>query len=202
MSENEPNSTYQRLLARYQAGDVPWDDTLPPPEVIAFLTEQPAGRSLDLGCGYGRAAIYMAQRGWEVDAIDFIAEAICVAAERARAAGVTIRFHVNSVIDLDYLAGPYDFALDVGCGHNLDWDGLRQYRRQLHRLLRPGGTFLFFARLQERDETSDGPRGLEEQRLQAAFAEGFELVWSEIGRTEMADQSGWSSGWFRFRRHP
>lgn len=196
------NLAYERLVARYAAGNVPWDEALPPPEVLEFVPTLPAGRALDLGCGFGRASIYMATLGWEVDAIDFIAEALAEASRRAQAADVEVRFHAATVTDLDFLDGPYDFALDVGCGHALDEDNLRTYRNHLRRLLAPGATFMLYARLRQGTavEDDEGPRGLEESTLLTIFDAGFELIWSEHGETAVEDKPPWPSGWFRFRR--
>lgn len=208
---NNKDNTYKRLADRYASGDVPWDESLPPPEVLDLIPTFQPGRALDLGCGYGRAAIYMASVGWQVDAVDFIPEAIKEATERAKKAGVNVRFHVAEVTSLDFLSSPYDFALDVGCAHSMDELDLRRYRDQLHRLLRPGGIFLLFARLCNRElpeensspadsESSDSPSGLAVQTITSVFDDGFELEWFESGLTEMADQTSWASAWFRFRR--
>ena len=89
MDEQE-QQTIDKFQERYESGRIPWDHELPPPEVISALAERPAGRALDLGCGLGRAAIYLAQRGWQVDAVDFVPLAIEQASQRAEAAGVAV----------------------------------------------------------------------------------------------------------------
>jgi len=199
-------SVYERLRARYLTGEVPWDDSLPPPEVMDHIANQVPGLALDLGCGYGRASIYMARHGWEVDAVDFVPEAINEAKKRAAAASVEIRFHLAEVTNLDFLNGPYDFALDVGCGHSLDQAEQRRYRDHLRRLLRPGAIYLMFARLQEEEigtgneDLADGPPALNDGDLIRMFEDGFILEWSERGSTIAPDQPAWASGWFRFRR--
>src|SRR5690625_1997094 len=64
---------------RAHRGDRGWaEDT-----VIELLTAAPAGRALDLGAGAGRHALWLANRGWSVTAMDFSAEA---RAELGRAA--------------------------------------------------------------------------------------------------------------------
>lgn len=196
------SEVYDRLVARYESGQVPWDDALPPPEVIDFLSDKPPGRALDLGCGYGRASIYLAQLGWEVDGVDFIAQAIEVATERAKAADVNPIFHLADITNLDFLNGPYDFALDVGCGHNLKDEALISYRDQLKRLLRLGATFMLFARLADTSSMVDdvGPNGIDKSTLLEVFLDGFELRWIEEGQTEVDDQNPWRSAWFRFSR--
>ena len=201
MSDSE-QSAYDRLAAFYASGEVPWDDTDPPPEVRAFLATIPAGQALDLGCGYGRAAIYMALQGWEVDAVDFIADAITEGEKRAENAHVDVRFHLSKVTDLEFLTGSYDFGLDVGCSHSLTLDELQVYRDHLHRLIRPGGIYMLFARLQDDsgDDSQDGPPGMDLQYLQTLYSEGFELEWMERGRTQVGDDEWWLSAWFRFRR--
>ena len=208
---DDKDNTYQRLADRYASGDVPWDDPLPPPELLDLIPTIQPGRALDLGCGYGRAAIYMASLGWQVDAVDFIPEAIREATERAKKAEVDVRFHISEVTSLDFLSGPYDFALDVGCAHTLDAIDLRRYRDQLHRLLRPGGIFLLFARICNGEllndnlspadsDSGDSPSGLVVETLTSVFNDGFTLEWFESGLTEMVDQTSWASAWFRFRR--
>ena len=195
------SSHFDSLLEFYQAGPVPWDQPDPPPEVLAFVPTLPVGRALDLGCGPGRAAKYLARLGWWVDGVDFIPQAIAEATVRARQAGLeNIHFHLGPVTQLDFLSGPYDFALDVGCAHGFNADELRAYHRELLRLLKPGGHFLLFAHLDEADPEPEARGWLDEADLRRLFGEGFALERVEYGQTQVGDQAPWRSAWFWFRR--
>lgn len=195
-------SHYDRLFEFYQTGPVPWDLPDPPPEVLAFVPTLPVGRALDLGCGLGRAALYMARLGWQVDGVDFISKALTEATARASQAGLAdkLHFHLSPVTQLDFLAGPYDFALDVGCAHSFTLDELRAYHRELVRLLKPGGHYLLFAHLNEQEVEPEAQRWLNETDLRRTFAEGFVLERVEHGQTQVGDQAPWPSAWFWFRR--
>ena len=198
--DDHQRELFVRLRERYSSGDLPWDDPLPPPEVIDFVPSLAPGRALDLGCGYGRATIYLASLGWEVDGIDFIPEAVFVAANRAMAEKVAARFHIASITDLDFLSGPYDFALDVGCSHNLDERSLQIYRSHLVRLIKPGGFFLLFARIHSETflEDEQEAHGLDLDQLIGLYTSPFELVWHSLGETVIDSDNSWPSGWFRF----
>ncbi|UCG23323.1 MAG: class I SAM-dependent methyltransferase [Chloroflexota bacterium] len=199
--DDSTRELYERLAERYASGDVPWDDPLPPPEVVNHVAGLHPGRALDLGCGYGRASIYLAGLGWKVDGIDFIPDAIAEAARRAKAVGVKARFHISAATDLDYLAGPYDFALDVGCCHNMNGEDLVRYRDQLCRLVRPDGDFMLFARLREDEgDQDDGPGGISREELEQVFASCFKLTRMERGSTEVPGQASWPSAWFWYTR--
>lgn len=101
------------------------------------------GRALDLGCGPGRNAVYLASRGFEVDAVDLSPAAVAWAEDRARAAGVAarIRFHRGNAFTLDALgeSGPYDLVCDSGCFHHLPPHRRISYLALLDRVLAPGG---------------------------------------------------------------
>ncbi|MBL8057611.1 MAG: class I SAM-dependent methyltransferase [Anaerolineales bacterium] len=197
-------SNFDRLRQLYETGSVPWDQPAPPPEVTASLAGQPAGRALDLGCGLGRAALYLASQGWSVDGVDFIPQAVTEAQARAERAGLAAQavFHQGSVTDLSFLAGPYDFALDVGCAHGLEADGLRAYHRELLRLLRGGALYLLFAHLNDDQAGPEAQRWLDEAGLRRLFSAGFALDKVEHGQTQVGDQPPWPSAWFWFRRTP
>jgi SAM-dependent methyltransferase len=201
-----PTSAFDRFLSRYQDGRVPWDDPTPPPEIEALAMTHPPGRVLDLGCGYGRAAIFLARHGWMADGVDFIPQAIGEAKRRAAAAGVgeRARFYVASAAALGFLRPPYDLAIDVGCMHSFSDETLRAYHAELVRLLRPGGLYLLFANLREGepDDADDGPRGIEESTILSLLAGDFVLERVERGMTQVEDRPPWKSGWFWFvRRH-
>ena len=186
----------ERLTEMYTSGPVPWDQPDPPPEVLAFAPTLPPGRALDLGCGPGRASIYLARLGWQVDGVDFVPQAIETARQRAQAASVNgVTFHLGPVSSLPQLSDPYDLALDVGCMHNFSADELTAYHAELLRLLRPGGVYLLFAHLSETDEE----RWLREPALHRLFANGFTLERAEYGQTTVRDET-WRSAWFWFRR--
>ena len=77
------------------------------------------GRVLELGCGHGRNATYLASLGCSVDAVDFSAQAISWARERARQAGAMVEFQCRSIFDAAFTAASYDLVYDLGCFHHL-----------------------------------------------------------------------------------
>jgi SAM-dependent methyltransferase len=168
---------------------------------LAFVPTLLVGRALDLGCGPGRAALFMGSLGWQVDAVDFIPQAIAEATARASQAGLpNVRFHLSSVTQLAFLTGPYDFALDVGCAHSFTSDELRAYHQELLRLLKPGAYYLLFAHLTEANPDPEARHWLDEADLRRVFEAGFELERVEYGQTQVGDQAPWRSAWFWFKR--
>ncbi|MCA9918351.1 MAG: class I SAM-dependent methyltransferase [Anaerolineales bacterium] len=196
----EQQESLARFTERYVNGEVPWDATMPPPEVLAMAETVPPGHALDLGCGYGRTSIYLAQQGWQVDGVDFVPQAIAGAQQRAAAIDLAEppRFHVGSVADLHFLTGPYDLAIDVGCMHSLSAPLLQGYHDGLLRLLRPGALFLLFVHLQDEETDAETLRWITETNLRALFSD-FTLEHSELGIT-VVNENQWRSGWFWYRR--
>lgn len=100
----------------------------------------PAWRVLDLGCGIGRHAVGLAQRGFEVIGLDVSAWALRRARAAARAAGVTVELHRADLLrDRDWRVGTVDAAICVQAfGWGSDDDQSRMLRT-LRSMLRPGG---------------------------------------------------------------
>ena len=73
--------------ARYAAAEHVWG-LEPNRFVVEVAGDLPAGRALDVACGEGRNALWLARRGWQVTAVDFSAVALAKAAEQAAALGL------------------------------------------------------------------------------------------------------------------
>lgn len=171
----------------------PWDTGITPPELAAFVQRAPAGRALDLGCGTGTNAIYLAQHGWQVTGVDFIGKAIRQAQRKASAAGVRVDFRQGDVSRLDGIQEPFDLVLDIGCFHSLDSASREAYRRNLSRLLKPGGDFLLYA-FTPLPEAGASTFGLTPADIQTLCQE-LHLVERQDG-----GDRGRPSAWFRFDR--
>ncbi len=118
-----------------------------PDESLVAAVERGAlrgGRALDLGCGPGRNALYLAARGFDVDAVDLSSTALDWARERARETGAeNVRFHHGDAFAFagEDLTGPYDLVYDSGCFHHLPPHRRVSYLALLEQLLAPGGLF-------------------------------------------------------------
>ena len=99
------------------------------------------GRVLELGCGHGRNALYLARQGCRVDAVDFSAQAIAWARERAQAARAAVRFQRCSIFDATITGGSYGLVYDSGCFHHIPPRRRRDYLDLVSRALRPGGSY-------------------------------------------------------------
>lgn len=100
-----------------------------------------SGRVLELGCGPGRNAIYMARQGCQVDAVDISRESINWAIERADAARVDVNFVTGSVFDLRPESGSYDIVYECGCLHHIPPHRRLQYIDVIKTALKPGGLY-------------------------------------------------------------
>src|SRR5438128_12274807 len=83
-----------RWEERYRSGDTPWDTGRPSSELQRVITEERIGpgRAIELGCGSGTNAVWLAQQGFEVTAVDLSPLAISRGRERAASEGAKVRF--------------------------------------------------------------------------------------------------------------
>ena len=93
--------------------------------MLPRLMVDPGARVLELGCGTGPGACYLAQRGFQVEGIDLIPDAIDRAVEVARDRGVDVRYQVMDICDLPAQGDPYDLIVDSYCTQGIVMDGDR-----------------------------------------------------------------------------
>jgi tellurite methyltransferase len=97
---------------RYQRGEHLNDS--PADLLVRFASAQPPGRALDLASGPGRNAMFLAERGWRVIAVDSSAVAIEILTKRVRASGLPIDARVADLEKGEFDIEPetYDLICD------------------------------------------------------------------------------------------
>ena len=157
----------------YRSGVPPWDIGRPQPAIVR-LAEQGliTGDVIDVGCGTGENALYLASTGLMVVGVDAAPTAIARAKEKARLRGSGATFLVADALALASLERTFDVAIDCGLFHTFsDADRLR-YVRSLHQALRAGARAIVLC-FSEREPGDFGPRRVTQAEIRAAFAAGW-----------------------------
>src|SRR5262249_44691044 len=97
---------------RYRSGNTGKEEA-PTILVVEIAEKLPAGTAIDLACGSGRNALYLAERGWTVTAVDGSKSAIELARMRAAARGLQLDAHVADLTTPGFTMLPdsYDLIL-------------------------------------------------------------------------------------------
>jgi tellurite methyltransferase len=120
---------------RYSRGE---HATTEPSRLLVRAAEALApGRALDVACGTGRHAIFLAERGWQVTAVDASGVGIEMTEKRARARGVAIEAHVADLERGEFIIDAE--AYDLIC---VFYYLQRDLWPQLHAGVRRGGTLV------------------------------------------------------------
>jgi len=152
---NNIDDLYDMLDARFPSASFDWmyadrpqqaafivQNELPDENLVEFLEayHMPA-RALELGCGEGRNAIYMAGRGIGVTAVDISTVAIKHARKIAKKRKANVDFLAENIFKMNLERHRYDFVYDSGCFHHLTPHRRLSYLDLLDHALAPGGYF-------------------------------------------------------------
>ena len=167
---------------RYAASDLVW--SAEPNQFVVSLTEDlPPGSAVDLGAGEGRNALWLAEKGWQVTAVDFSSAA--VDRGRAREGGDRVDWQVADVTAYD----PADrFDLVLVCYLHLPRQVMRRVLDHAASWVAPGGHLVVVGhavrnltdgvggpqerdRLQDEDMLAEAAQALVVERLEEAERE-------------------------------
>lgn len=146
-----------RFSERYRQGSAPWDIGKADDNLVRAVTTIPIApcKALEIGCGTGDNAIWLAQQTFDVVAVDASEIAIDKAKEKAAGANVRCSFVVMNILK-GRVDGPFGLVFDRGCFHTMDSTTERKsFAKQVHAHLGEGGLWLSI--LGNADEKRDGP---------------------------------------------
>lgn len=131
----------------YRVG-APWEIG-PRSELVELVTSGrlTPGRAIDLGCGSGENAIFLAEHGFEVTGVDFSPVAHAKARRAATASGIrngAFRQGDLTAAAIDGVFGRYDLLVDYGTLDDLGGHRRRAMAATVHRLSGPGSAFLLW----------------------------------------------------------
>ncbi len=157
----------------YQNGVPPWDIGRPQPAIVR-LDELGliSGDVIDVGCGTGENALYLAARGHEVVGVDAAPTAIARAQEKARLRGSGAAFVVADALELETLGRTFDIAIDCGLFHTFSDADRTRFGRSLHRILRVSARYVLLC-FSEHQAGDYGPRRVTQAEIRATFETGW-----------------------------
>ena len=160
-----------------------WDDAYrgqPPWEIgrpqRTFIDLEAAGRVgtsvLDVGCGTGENALYLAERGHEVWGIDISTVAIERAMVKAHARRLPVVFLAADALEPEAVGRTFETLTDCGCFHTLSDDDRPRYVASMRALTTPGSRMHIMC-FSEAEPPGWGPRRVTQAELRATFQVGW-----------------------------
>lgn len=154
---HQPDQRYDEPFweERYRSQPTIWSGR-PNTVLVAEATDLSAGSALDVGCGEGGDAIWLAQQGWTVTAVDFATVALDRGARRAKELGIDDQIRwVHADLTRWRPAAAYDL---ISCQY-LHLLGAEQQELlpRLAAAVAPGGTLLYVSHAFEDQVAQDHP---------------------------------------------
>lgn len=169
---------------RYQTGDTPWvhkgvDFNLV--EAIEKLGLD-SGRVLEIGCGTGDEAIWLAQQGFEVTGYDLSETAIEQARSKASSAEMQCTFCAGDFLEASIDSNRYAFAFDRGCLHSIpEGEGRATFVQKVADGLTDQGLWLSLVGNADAPPRDVGPPRLTAAELTALLEPCFEILSLKAG---------------------
>ncbi|MGH8228611.1 MAG: class I SAM-dependent methyltransferase [Steroidobacteraceae bacterium] len=166
---------------RYEAGETPWDTGEPDESLVELVRDGDGsaerGRALDVGCGTGTHALWLAAQGFAVLGIDVSTVAIERARAKKGAAAPACRFTVADFLRDGVSGGPFDLIFDRGCFHLFDEPEDRaRFAERAASLLGPDGRWLSLIGSTEGPDRDSGPPRRSARDVIGAIEPALELV--------------------------
>lgn len=167
---------WDKIYSEYNLDDIPWHSERPDKELIELIEQgiiKPS-LALDVGCGAGSDAIYLASKGSIVTAIDISSEAIKIAEERATSARVKVNFIAGNFLELELGKECFDFINDRGCFHHINPLEREDFAGKINKVLKLNG--LYYLRCwSDKEESDKGPYKISKDIIKSIFSKYFDF---------------------------
>ena len=171
-----------RFEERYQTGNLPWDHGTVDSNLVETMAREGVKpcKALDIGCGTGDNAIWLAEQGFDVVACDYSETAIKLAREKEGAAAC--RFLVADFLADEIPGSPFGFVFDRGCLHCFGESHDRKaFAAKVAGLLGEGGLWLSLVGNADEPKREVGPPQMSALDVAKAVELGFEILLLESG---------------------
>jgi cyclopropane fatty-acyl-phospholipid synthase-like methyltransferase len=163
------------FFERAYQGRPPWDIGRAQREFVRLEESgKISGEVLDVGCGTGENALYLAGRGHDVCGVDSVPAAIETARRKAEERGLTATFLLMDTLNLHEIGRTFDTVIDSGLFHTLSDPERPDFVWNLSRILKPGGSYFMLA-FSELEPAGYGPRRITKKEIEAAFSDGWRI---------------------------
>ncbi len=184
-TSDTPDIEKHKWEERYQEETAPpWDTKLPAPELeqyFAALDKKP-GNVLEVGCGTGTNAIWLAKQGCKVTATEIAPTALDKA--KASVGGEKIDFHLLDICQSSPVSdSSQDFVFDRGVYHVIPKGERGLFIERIASALKPGGLWLSLvgSKDENRENPENGPPQLSAADLINLIEPFFEII--ELNRS-------------------
>ncbi|MCI4350760.1 MAG: class I SAM-dependent methyltransferase [Thermoplasmata archaeon] len=180
----ELRKSWAETYAKTPYRDLPWFSEKPFPSLVRAVEDRqvvPPGPLLDVGCGAGSNALWLARHDFKVTGVDISPGAIAAAQHRARRARISAEFRVGDALNLPFPRGTFRVVTDVGCFHTLPVDLRNRYVQEVHRVLKPGGSYLPAWIAREATQAFGPPHRLSVGDMTTYFERDFIFAETEYG---------------------
>jgi len=134
----------EQIYSRIPIDAIPWNIEFPPKEIVDLVESgnvKPC-KTIDLGCGAGNYAIYLASQGFDVTGVDISPSAIKFAEENAAKKKVKCHFLVRDLTAKSEFKQTFDFAYDWEVLHHIYPQKRKKYIENVFGMLLPGGKYV------------------------------------------------------------
>ncbi len=173
-----------RFEERYASGNTPWDTGRPDSNLKKIIEEYKitGKRALDIGCGTGDNAIFLAQSGFQVTGTEIVDLARQKACSKASKAGINCEFLLKNIIENPLDEEPFDFVFDRGCFHASDSGELREkFVKAVAAHLKAEGYWLSLIGNADEKREGNGPPRRTATEIVTAVEPLFEIIMLKAG---------------------
>lgn len=169
----------KKFIKHYEEGFMPWaheeaDFNLT--EVVSSFNIEPV-TAIEVGCGTGTDAIWLAKRGFKVTGVDVSPLAIKMATDSAKNQNADASFEVVDIVNEPLPHRKFSFAFDRGFFHSFDnLEERTEIVKKIHKTLSKDGLWLSLIGNADGEKTSPGPPLRKAQEIVSAVEPYFEIL--------------------------
>lgn len=163
------------IYHRYPLRRLPWELGRPREVLVDIVGSKRVTpcETLDLCCGAGTNPAYLAEKGFDVTALDISDRAVELAMEKADESCVGIDFLIGDFASLPFKEDRFSFVFDFGCFHHVKPERRAAFIEGVHRALNSGGVYLMVC---FSDKNGRATNHFSSEKIVELFGDRFEIA--------------------------